>query len=99
MAKPSCCCKKELDGELPPASDFRMIPGRGVSAQVEGQQILAGNLELLHEHGVSMTPLLPAEEAVQKGCSVTYLAADGVFAGYIVLPTPCGRRARTWSMR
>lgn len=80
-----CCCKKELDGELPPASDFRMIPGRGVSAQVEGQQILAGNPELLHEHGVSMTPPLPAEEAVQKGCSVTYLAADGVFAGYIVL--------------
>ena len=72
-----------------------MLPGRGVSAQVEGKQILAGNPELLHEHGVSMTPPPAAEEAVRKGCTVTYLAVDGVFAGYSSSPTPCGRRART----
>ncbi len=79
------CCKKDLDGELPPASDFHMTPGRGVSAQVEGKQILAGNPELLYEHGVSMVPPPLAEEAVQNGCTVTYLAVDRVFAGYIVL--------------
>ena len=79
------CCKKKMGGELAPASDFHMIPGRGVSTQVEGKQILAGNPELLHEHGVSMTPPPAAEEAVQKGCTVTYLAVDGVFAGYLVL--------------
>ena len=76
------CCKKELGGELAPASDFQMIPGRGVSARVEGKTVLAGNPELLHEHGVSMTPPFPAEEAVQNGCTVIYLAVDGVFAGY-----------------
>ena len=79
------CCKKEMGGELALASDFHMIPGRGVSAQVEGKQILAGNPELLHEHGVSMTPPPAAEEAVREGCTVTYLAVDGVFAGYLVL--------------
>ena len=79
------CCKKEMGGELALASDFHMIPGRGVSAQVEGKEILAGNPELLHEHGVSMTPPPAAEEAVREGCTVTYLAVDGVFAGYIVL--------------
>ena len=79
------CCKQELGANLAPADDFHMLPGRGVSARVEGQEILAGNPELLHEHGVSMTPPPPAEEAVQKGCTVTYLAVDGVFAGYLVL--------------
>lgn len=79
------CCKKEFGTELVPADGFSMLPGRGVSARVEGKEILAGNPELLHEHGVSMTPPPGAEEAVQKGCTVTYLAVDGVFAGYIVL--------------
>ena len=79
------CCKKELGGSLAPANDFHMLPGRGVSAQVEGKEILAGNPELLHEHGVSMAPPPAAEEAVREGCTVTYLAVDGVFAGYLVL--------------
>ena len=79
------CCKKELGDTLAPADGFHMLPGRGVRARVEGKQILAGNPELLKEHGVSMTPPPAAEDAVRKGCTVTYLAVDGVFAGYIVL--------------
>ena len=79
------CCKKEFGTELALADGFSMLPGRGVSARVEGKEILAGNPELLHEHGMSMTPPPAAEEAVRKGCTVTYLAVDGVFAGYIVL--------------
>ena len=79
------CYKKELGDTLAQADDFHMLPGRGVRARVEGKQILAGNPELLNEHGVSMTPPPAAEDAVRKGCTVTYLAVDGVFAGYIVL--------------
>lgn len=62
-----------------------MIPGRGVCALVEGKQVLAGNPELLQEHGIKMAPPLEAEAHIKKGCTVTYLAVDGVFAGYIVL--------------
>lgn len=79
------CCRRESGGRLAPASDFSMLPGRGVSARIEGKEILAGNPELLHDHGVSMAHTSAAEEAVQEGCTVTYLAVDGVFAGYIVL--------------
>ena len=79
------CCKQEAGGTLPRADDFRMLPGRGVSARVEGKEILAGNPELLREHGVSMTPPPPAQEALDTGCTVTYLAVDGVLAGCLVL--------------
>jgi len=79
------CCKKEYGAELSPAENFQMIPGRGVCALVEGKQVFAGNPELLQEHGIKMAPPLEAEAHIRKGCTVTYLAVDGVFAGYIVL--------------
>ena len=79
------CCKKEYGAELSPAENFQMIPGRGVCALVEGKQVFAGNPELLQEHRIKMAPLLEAEAHIRKGCTVTYLAVDGVFAGYIVL--------------
>ena len=79
------CCRQELGDALALADDFRMLPGRGVSAKVEGRRVLAGSPELLQEHGVPMTPPPPAEEALQRGCTVTYLAVDGAFAGYVVL--------------
>ena len=62
-----------------------MLPGRGVSARVEGRQVLAGNLELLREHGVDAAPPAGALAHIREGCTVTYLAVDGAFAGYIAL--------------
>ena len=79
------CCKKELGEEPAPASDFDMRPGRGVCARVEGKQVLAGNPDLLNEHGVCMTPPPAAEQALQTGCTIIYLAVDNMFAGYLVL--------------
>ena len=76
------CCKKS-GGTLAAAGDFRMIPGRGVSAQVEGHHVLAGNPELLA--GQSVTITADAGDYLAKGCTVTYLAVDGAYAGYIAL--------------
>ena len=77
--------QQKESGALAEAEQFEMIPGRGVCAQVEGKQLLAGNLPLLHDHGVDVPALLEAEAYVKQGCTVTYLAVDGAFAGYIVL--------------
>ncbi len=79
------CCKKESGGPLPPAEDFRMIPGRGVCARIEGKAVLAGNPELLREQGAAMSPPAEAEGYIRQGCTVIYLAVDGVFAGYLAL--------------
>ena len=77
--------QQKESGALAEAEQFEMVPGRGVCAQVEGKQLLAGNLPLLRDHGVTVPTLSEAEDYVKQGCTVTYLAVDGAFAGYIVL--------------
>ena len=78
------CCRK-TGAVLAEASDFQMIPGRGVSARVEGQRVLAGNPELLQDHGIAPIPLSDAEAFIQQGCTVTYVAVDGILAGFLAL--------------
>ena len=62
-----------------------MIPGRGVRAQVEGKVVLAGSPELLREQGAPMEMSAAAETCLQQGCTVTYVATDGEFAGFLAL--------------
>ena len=78
-------CRRADDTPLPAASDFRMIPGRGVGASVGGREVLAGNVELLRESGVEFTRPAAVETLLAQGCTVTYIALDGEFAGYIAL--------------
>ena len=75
------------NGDVPAeAEDFSMLPGRGISAVIGGKVLLAGNKELLAEKGVVPQQDEDALESLQKqGCTITYLALDGVFAGYIAL--------------
>ena len=78
------CCKK-TGAALAAAEDFEMIPGRGVCARVEGKTVLAGSPALLRERGAAISAVAAAEERVRQGCTVTYVAVDGVFAGFIAL--------------
>ena len=78
-------CRRRDGGALAEAQDFRMIPGRGVRAQVEGKTILAGSPELLREQGVPMEAPAPVETYLREGRAVTYVAVDGRFAGFLAL--------------
>ena len=81
------CCKKE-GMILSEAKYFQMIPGRGVCAVVDGKQILAGNPELLKEHGVELEKFqndFSPEQYIKLGCTVTYVAIDGIYSGFIAL--------------
>lgn len=77
------CCQQET-GET---ENFRMVPGRGVSARVDGKTLLAGNAELLAEHHIAIPEEAAKAAVVQlsQGCTVTYAAVDGVFAGFLAL--------------
>ena len=87
LGKAVVACSREKHGDLPNAEAFQMIPGRGVSAVVDEKHILAGNLELLREQGA-----MPDAEIIQeteyflsRGCTVIYVAVDGVPAGFLAL--------------
>ena len=71
----------------PQPEEFRMLPGRGVSARVGGLAVLAGNLALLEEAGIrpSEELLAQAGQALDRGCTVIYLAVEGRAAGFLAL--------------
>lgn len=66
-------------------TDFQMIPGRGVSAMVEGRRVLAGNRKLLEENCVAFVVPEEANAYIQEGSTAIYVAVDGKFVGYIAL--------------
>ena len=79
------CYKKDGKAKLSLAEDFQMIPGRGVAASIDGKRILAGNAELLKENGIAIAHTPNIEHYTEQGCTVTYVAVDGEFAGYTAL--------------
>ena len=81
------CFRQEALAETFPSEAFRMIPGRGVTASVNGRRILAGNEKLLLEQGIVISDENRdrAEGYFEKGSTVIYIAADGCLIGYIVL--------------
>ncbi len=74
-------------GELPHASGFRALTGRGVEATVGGRTISVGGPSLLRELSLEV----PSELAVRtepwamRGASVLYVASDGRFLGALAL--------------
>ncbi len=91
-------CYKAGGRALPPAPEnFRMIPGEGVCAAVNGREIKAGNLKLVFggEKNAGTHRLISAtEKYINSGATVVWLSADGVPAGYIVLSDTVRRESR-----
>lgn len=59
-------------------SDVEEIAGHGVSAQVGGVRVLAGNMKLMKKFGIE------AKETDEAG-TIVHVAADERYAGYIVI--------------
>jgi Cu+-exporting ATPase len=71
---------------LEPVTDFRAIPGRGISAQVKGQMVLFGNQALMEESGVELDNLVgQASELAPQGKTPMYLASDNKAMGLIAV--------------
>ena len=85
LGKAIVSCYKKSGETLAEAKDFQMIPGRGVCAVVEEKTVLAGNPELLREHGVALDVVSSAEAYIRQGCTVTYVAVDDIFVGFLAL--------------
>lgn len=87
LGKAVVSCWRDEGGDLCEAEDFAMLPGRGVSAVVDGRRILAGNPELLSAEGAAPSDgmLASAEEFRKLGCTVIYIAVSGAALGFIAL--------------
>lgn len=81
------CCRQEMGEEIPLCKDFRMVPGRGVQAKVNGRLITAGNREMMEEAGrtFSREAMAEAEHYQSEGCTVIYVTADEVPIGMLIL--------------
>ena len=81
------CYQQESGNTVPACSGFDMTPGRGVSADVNGMKIIAGNREMLAERSIDLPKAISAEaeKYVSQGCTIIFAAVNGAAAGFIVL--------------
>jgi P-type Cu+ transporter len=65
---------------------FESRTGQGVVGIVEGHAAVIGNVQLMQEHGISVSPLAgAAEEEAKQGRTPLWVAIDGELAGMIVV--------------
>ncbi|MDB6182328.1 heavy metal translocating P-type ATPase [Paracoccus fistulariae] len=70
--------------DLPPASQVEAKPGRGLSAVVEGHDLLIGNAAALSEAGITLAPDLPDAQ----GVTPVHVALDGQHRATLALSDP-----------
>jgi len=71
---------------VPEATEFEAVAGRGVRAMVDGMTLLVGTDAFVREHGVDPSPLEPAAaRAARDGASTVFAALDGRLIGLIGL--------------
>ncbi|WP_438753535.1 heavy metal translocating P-type ATPase [Pararhizobium sp. O133] len=74
------------DVALSDVTKFNAINGKGVSGQVEGQTVLAGNSAMMADAAVDITVFSHhAESLRQNGHTVLYIAVNGQPAGLLAL--------------
>ncbi len=66
-------------------SAFHMEPGEGVTGQVKGKTVYAGNERLFDKMGISVLGATEAKRYIEQGSTVIYVAVEQVLAGYLVL--------------
>lgn len=75
--------------ELPEASDFSSITGKGVRGTVEGRAVALGNLAMMEELGHSVDALVAvAEELRREAQTAMFVAIDGKPAGVLGVADP-----------
>lgn len=81
IAKAITEAARERELSIPHADNITAIPGRGIKAQVGGQQLLIGNATLMEENKIEISAADKAAELENSGCMLMFAACDGRFAG------------------
>lgn len=80
---------EEKGVELVKANSFQSITGKGVTGEVDGHKVAAGNIKLLEEQDISTGDVSQkADKQRVKGMTVMLIAIDGQVAGLIGVADP-----------
>ncbi|WP_342548210.1 heavy metal translocating P-type ATPase [Paenibacillus sp. FSL P2-0089] len=72
--------------DLPPAGQFEAVPGRGVSAVVDGQKVSVGTRRMMVENGLDIGPWTGIMTRLeQEGKTAMLVAVDDAVAGVIAV--------------
>lgn len=79
--------QKENNKGQKDVTEFKMLPGRGVTGIVDDKFILAGNKQLLREYSIAWSEDVEEEvnHYLEKGCTIIYLSFNYELAGYLAL--------------
>jgi Cu+-exporting ATPase len=70
-------------------ADFEVIPGKGVTGNVDGREVGLGNPGLMAHLGVSVDQLATdADAARRNGATAVFLAVDGRLAAFLAVSDP-----------
>ena len=81
------CEKAEEIGISPEdATDFRIIPGRGISAQLGNRTVSAGNILMMQENSVDTADFVPRADILSsEGKTPLFFALENKFVGIIAV--------------
>ena len=86
LAEPIINEANALNLELPPASNYRLLPGQGLEAKVNGTLTFAGNAKLMEAVGVDTLHFADvAKELANNGKTPLYFAQEGKLLGIIAV--------------
>ena len=71
--------------ELQPVENFQALHGKGVSGQINGNQVLLGNAKMLDGMNISSTYQEKLEELEKEAKTVVFLAVDNEIKGLLAL--------------
>ena len=78
-------CK--ADGlDIPAASDYKLIPGRGISAALDDKPCLAGNAQLMTDNGIELAAVeQTAQQLAMQGKTPLFFSQNGKLQGIIAV--------------
>jgi Cu+-exporting ATPase len=87
LAKAAVRKARELNIDLGEASLFDTVPGRGITGQVKGREIVVGSRPFFRERGLLYSEDLERrlEELESRGKTIVLAASDGVVAGALAV--------------
>lgn len=73
--------------DILPVTEFKMLPGRGVSGKIASRLIVAGNERMMAEAGIEIASSVKTSGAsyLDQGGTIVYVAVGQYLVGYLVL--------------